>query len=732
MLGNREIIKFIRAIVFCLILGAFSAVNAQDPGNPDSLIIGNFDGTPILAGLNVQIVVPVYLKTDDSIDFMHLPVATDNDYITTRDGGFLYEPLSLWDDASFLNPDTSSPSAGFTSQGILGFAYLFDPRDPQNFLYTDYQWWHIADYYMTTTSDISVLGDTTYMLEGINPANGNMLMGLPGGVIVVIPQTIWGGIYFPPNTPPAYTEPTGGTLPINEQFGICMTVTATDEDDDDLVLTVDFGPTDYTFEELVNIPGEISYEFCWFPLSGMAGTYPLTFTVNDGAGGVIDLDMILEVAPTELVIHGDSTLPGANVSLPVSLNNQGISSAVGAFEILIGWNPLALTFNSVVRSGRTGSFEYFHVNPNSAGDGTVRIVGIADLSFGDVTPPLQPDTGTIFFIDFSVSNDEALIGVDLPVEFINLDETDNTVTDSTGYLLIHPDLINGLVSVIGPDDVLTGDINLNGVPYEVGDIVLFINHILNPSAFPFNAVQREASDINADGIPETIADLVLLINIVNGNVPPPKIEPTGGNIVVTLTESGETHYISANSAVDLGAILLKLSHNPNHELTVNPTGDFTVASNDSNGEITILAYLPEGGGIPAGEIDLFQISELGEEFEISEIAASDSRGRLLNVVSRIGAILPDKYELAQNYPNPFNAATKISFALPEPQLTTLEIFNVSGQKVGTLIDGYLDAGKYDITWNGIGDNGKTVSSGVYLYKLHTDSRSITMKMTLLK
>lgn len=732
MLGNRENMKFIGLTVFCVVLGMFSAVSAQDPGNPDSMIVGNFDGTPLLAGLNTQITIPIYLKTDDSVAFMHLPVASNDSFIVSRNGGFFYEPLSLWDDVSFLAPDSNSPSVGLTSQSILGFAFLFPPEDPQNYLYTNYEWWHIADFYMTTTSDISVLGDTTYLLEGLNPANGDLLMGLPDGITVIIPQTIYGGIYFPPNNPPVYTEPSPGTYPINEQFGICMTVSATDADDDSLVMTVDFGPTDYTFEELVNIPGEISYEFCWFPQSGSAGTYPLTFTVNDGAGGVIDLDLIFEVTPAQLIIHSDSTLPGANVSLPVSLNNQGISSAVGAFEILVGWNPMAMSLNSVIRSGRTAPFEYFHVNPNSGGDGTVRIVGIADLSFGDVTPPLQPDTGAILFIDFTVSDDENLIGVDLPVEFINLDETDNTVTDSTGYVLVHPELTNGLVSVIGPDDVLTGDINLNGIPYEVGDIVLFINHIVNPSAYPFNAIQREASDINADGIPETIADLVLLINIVNGNVIPPKIVPSGGNVVVTLAQSGDTRYVRAASSVDLGAVLLKLSYNSTGDLAVESTGDFTIVSDDNNGEITILAYLPTGGGIPAGDIDLFQISGPGGDFEVVEIAASDSWGSLLNAVARAGAVLPEKYELAQNYPNPFNASTRISFALPEAQKTTLEIFNISGQKVGTLIDDYLDVGRYDITWNGIGNEGKSVSSGVYFYRLSTDSRSITKRMTLIK
>ena len=101
-------------------------------------------------------------------------------------------------------------------------------------------------------------------------------------------------------------------------------------------------------------------------------------------------------------------------------------------------------------------------------------------------------------------------------------------------------------------------------------------------------------------------------------------------------------------------------------------------------------------------------------------------------VSHAIEVLPEKFELSQNFPNPFNAATKISFALPDPQQTTLEVFNISGQKVGTLIDRYLEAGVYDIIWDSRGDDGQTVASGVYLYKLRTESQTISRKMTLLK
>jgi hypothetical protein len=393
---RREAFRALLAMLgLVCILGLPSLAYAQDPGLQDSMIIGNLDRSPILAGLDMPIVVPVYIRTDDSVTFIHIPVATDDDYITSRDGGIFLPPLSLWDDKSFLAPDLSSPRVGFTNQSILGFAYLFDPRDPQNFLYTNYNWVHIADFYMTTTSDIAVLGDTTGLVMGRNPANDTLTMGLQDGVTEVHPGVFWGQIYFPTNNPPIYSSPEPGTYQINEQFGANFVITATDPDTDSMVLTVDFGPTDYTLQEIQNIPGFISYNFSWVPGPGNAGTYPLTFTINDGNGGIIPLNITLEVTPPGLLIDSLEAMPGGTVSIPVSLDNQGVSSAVGAFEILIAWNPEALTLNGVTRAGRTGSFEYFHVNMDDGGPGTARIVGLADIRNGVVSPVMVPSLCSI-------------------------------------------------------------------------------------------------------------------------------------------------------------------------------------------------------------------------------------------------------------------------------------------------------------------------------------------------
>ncbi|MDD5291550.1 MAG: T9SS type A sorting domain-containing protein [Patescibacteria group bacterium] len=88
---------------------------------------------------------------------------------------------------------------------------------------------------------------------------------------------------------------------------------------------------------------------------------------------------------------------------------------------------------------------------------------------------------------------------------------------------------------------------------------------------------------------------------------------------------------------------------------------------------------------------------------------------------------PLRFSLHQNYPNPFNPATTISFNLIFGDDTCLEILNLSGQKVATLLDGYCEAGRHEVYWNATG-----FSAGVYFARLQSGDFTATKKMTLLK
>jgi hypothetical protein len=95
-------------------------------------------------------------------------------------------------------------------------------------------------------------------------------------------------------------------------------------------------------------------------------------------------------------------------------------------------------------------------------------------------------------------------------------------------------------------------------------------------------------------------------------------------------------------------------------------------------------------------------------------------------------VVPKAFALEQNYPNPFNPITTIKFALPEPSSVRLEIYNLLGQRVTTLIDKELPAGDYSAVWEGTDDIGQPVASGMYLYKIEAGKYKASKKMMLLK
>ncbi|MDO9578414.1 MAG: SBBP repeat-containing protein [Candidatus Cloacimonadales bacterium] len=104
--------------------------------------------------------------------------------------------------------------------------------------------------------------------------------------------------------------------------------------------------------------------------------------------------------------------------------------------------------------------------------------------------------------------------------------------------------------------------------------------------------------------------------------------------------------------------------------------------------------------------------------------------KLGNETSVENEFIPTKMELS-NYPNPFNPETTISFSIQQNSKIELEIFNVKGQLVKSLINGQQNAGDHSVIWNGKDDNGNNVCSGIYLYKLQVNNKSVAIRKCLL-
>ncbi|MBU2493139.1 MAG: T9SS type A sorting domain-containing protein [Bacteroidetes bacterium] len=99
----------------------------------------------------------------------------------------------------------------------------------------------------------------------------------------------------------------------------------------------------------------------------------------------------------------------------------------------------------------------------------------------------------------------------------------------------------------------------------------------------------------------------------------------------------------------------------------------------------------------------------------------------LTSVDKFNAELPSNFELSQNYPNPFNPSTQISFSIVNPGFTSLDVFNLLGQKVAQLVNEELAVGTYKVNFNAV-----NLPSGIYLYRIKSGLFNDVKKMMLVK
>jgi hypothetical protein len=121
----------------------------------------------------------------------------------------------------------------------------------------------------------------------------------------------------------------------------------------------------------------------------------------------------------------------------------------------------------------------------------------------------------------------------------------------------------------------------------------------------------------------------------------------------------------------------------------------------------------------------------GEGIELIKITKNTP-----TVVERSNGDIPDTFTLFANYPNPFNPSTTICYSLPTSADIRLNIYNLKGEKVRTLINQHQSAGTFETSWNGSNDNNVRVASGIYIYRMEINTGreivSQSRQMLLLK
>ncbi len=513
-----------------------------------------------------------------------------------------------------------------------------------------------------------------------------------------------------------------------------LSVTAQDPDFEPIHWDVENLPAGASFD--MSNPGRLS----WHTSLADTGSYHVTFVASDPQGYADTSDSRIYLNPTSvysLSLDTVSAYPGDKIKYHLYLDNK---VPVHSFNLLFNYDKSALRLTSITNDEtRSAGFEYFTTSLDDNGiPGNVRIQGVENLSGSPAS--LTIGDGAIAIVSYTISSDLGLSGMYAPVNFKFLDPltlNDNTLTDSTGTKIPQSSITynEGWVSILSLGQISIGDINLNGVRYEISDVIYFSNFFMNPIKYPLNPLQYANSDINHDNVGGTIGDLVSLINIlISGSTPAAK--PLA-NEDLTASISTETHgngmEVMIRSGCSVGAVLLNFETSGDFgaDNIQNSSNGMTVDYDRDGNQVRMLVYSLAGQTLSAGTNNLIDIVGV-PDMKLSSVSMASADGQDMSVELAREATLPSSFILHQNYPNPFNPDTHIDFDLPANSRVTLTIYNVLGKQVSILINDILPAGVHSVVWDGKDDRGSTVASGVYLYRIETEFGQATRKMMLLK
>jgi hypothetical protein len=454
------------------------------------------------------------------------------------------------------------------------------------------------------------------------------------------------------------------------------------------------------------------------------------FDVTQGLGGF------------DLLIAYDASALAFQLAFEGDIYNQDTEIPPGC-----GWEFFTYRFSPYGNCG------------NACPSGLLRVIGFAEANNG----PYHPDCGaenvpiTLAYLRFLVSNDRTLECQFVPVRFFWYGCGDNTLSNDDGSELylsekvfdfttynepflggeiqgIDPfptyqgaqaeceyvdeiahkiakrniDFQNGGFDIACADSIdARGDINLNGLSYEIADAVMFTNYFISGlGAFGTHADGSiAASDTNADGLVLTVADLVYLIRVVIGDaVPYDKAIPVAASI--TVSNDG---IFNVNAA--MGAAHVVVAGN------VTPTllaGNMEIKSAFDGQNTSILVYSMEPNQSFSGDF-------LRADGQVVKTEFATFTGQ-----SVVAKVMPSDFALSQNYPNPFNPSTKIDIAIPGIGVEwKLNVYNITGQLVESFSG--VSTGFESVVWDA-----SNVSSGVYFYKLTAGNFSDTKKAVFLK
>ncbi len=527
---------------------------------------------------------------------------------------------------------------------------------------------------------------------------------------------------------------------VNQGATLQFDVTAYDPEGDSLTLYLD--PLDIQFDEIYDFPtidgdSVVTQTFTFSPtFSHGPGTVNVKFKAQDEHGCLSEKTVSIEIIETDFDVLMASSdqggVPGsAERMVPFVITN---SIPIYGFQFTLRWDASVVDVDSFVKSSVTSDFSLWTNLTDSSGVATVLV---ASLQGHTIPAGIE----TVLYAAISVEEDAPPGEVELQME----DAVESVDPELPSKPLA---VMRGIFTID-----LFGDAIIDGL-VNVADVVGIVAYILD--SVEFTSRQFLAADVT-DNDTVNVADLVGVVNIIlhrwTGASPSSYLGPAA---IVKLDyedlQPGTTGEVKvlADVEVPVAAAQIRIDYDPEQLSFQAPRlsdwSDKFIAEyrDDKQGKLIVVLYSMSNDPILPGEGNILSLPATVSpdimdkiNLEISEIVLADENAVEIPVDDG-RTFVPQAFELSQNYPNPFNPTTTIKFTLPARNdggaalPTTLNIYNVLGETVRSLVDEPLSPGVHQKIWDGRDGQGNEVASGVYFYRLKAGEFSETKKMVLLK
>lgn len=537
---------------------------------------------------------------------------------------------------------------------------------------------------------------------------------------------------------------------------VTFTVNATDADGDLISLLATQLPTGATFSPSnpVSGTGSTSGTFSWTPTFSQSGSFSVVFRATDENSAIGQRTVNISV--NELNVdrlfttssYGASPVGGIPGSTPIVFPVDLITSRTVygiQFDMLYPYQIVEV--DSIVVTDLTPEYVVYE-NIGQYPD-SIRVA-----AFGLSNEPIQDPTASTAILNTYMTLDSNAAPMDYWVFLRNAWES------------IDPNPSEPSLGLIADSGVVQvdrfGDVNLDKM-VNIADVVNVVGSIIEN--FVLEKRNFETADVVRDSV-VNVVDLIGIINMIFGR-PVQKGAPAPAKVYDNVAKLDISHddlfagqltkiNVKGEFPDDVAGVQLQIDYDPNSiefnqpELSAESGRLILAYKDDKAGRLKILMYTQRPWEkerlIPAGASDVINLPA-----SIKKDIGAEDEGRIRITKAYLASkdaveipldqpkpILPATFNLYQNYPNPFNPTTNIDFDISHNGSTSgisnvrLDIFNILGQNVKTLLDEPLGPGTYTVEWDGTNSGGSKVATGIYLYRLQVGDKHQSKKMLLLK